>query len=206
MTITIARSPWDIAHGAHTWRYDAHDGSEVTAHFGEVHGPEGRTDGATFLRGYAVDEYGWWHAPATIDPANVRNFHAANGYPNPEPAPFAATPTFEWRRHLIRLVIPDDVARKLAEWKREHWIEIPGVAAGYTPPARRGTWAHRTMAFLHSIASHLTDTNPFVQGESFESMRDEHGHATAGAYDLFVSTYGVCADISNPARGFHFQG
>lgn len=198
----FAYSPVSLMHMNAHWAY-------TTSHGGVVANFDGittLTDGREILTGKAVDEYGWWHRKVTLDCMTVRNLHRAAGYPEPEPAPFRVGIRFEWRHSCLRLVIPDDAARRLRDWKVSHWTEVSGYATGYTAAAKRGSWEHRALAYIHSVQSRTDDDMPFVEGESFESMRDEHGHATPGAYDLMPMTCGVSTNPCNPTTGFHITG
>lgn len=202
--LTAIRSPWELVHMNAHWTYENEAGDEITANFDTV---TPTNDGSTFVSGKAVDEYGWWHRRTVISLDTVKNLRRAVGYKEPEPAPFRVGIGFEWRHSVIRLTIPDDDASRLRKWKADHWTEIPGVADGYSSCPRRGTWEHRALAYLHSMQSHLLDDpHPFIEGESFSSMKDHHGHARPEAWDVFVSTYGVCANVANATGGFHFQG
>lgn len=174
---------------------------EVTARFKDV---TTLGDGRELLSGVCVDEYGWWHRKVHLDLSNVQDLRRVSGSPYPEPAPFAVSVTFEWRPGLIRLTVPDDVARRLDKWRKDHWTEIVGCADGYSATAKRGTWAHRALAYLHSVQSHTTDDMPFVEGVSFASTGDEHGNGKD--YSLLVTTCGIHANTSNPTVGFHFRG
>jgi hypothetical protein len=199
-TIPAIRSPYDLVHMNAYWTWTAATGT-VTGHFDTV---TTLTDGCLILSGTCVDEYGWWHGPINLDFATVADLRRAPGYREPEPAPFPVTVNFEWRRGLIRLAIPDDACRRLRAWKVAHWTEIPGVADGYSADVKRGTWEHRAMSYLHSVQSHVTDSMPFIEGETLASTGDQHGNGKN--YDLLLSTCGIASHPSNPSLGLHFRG
>lgn len=202
----LTQAAWRCVHSNQYWTYQDGTDKTVVANFSDVTVLD---DGTPLLRGTGMDEYGWWHGPLVIDLTKVRNMKAGIHTDGPakkewpEAAPFKVGLHFEWRRGLIRLTIPDDDARRLNEWKRKVWIEIVGMADGYTPAPKRGTWEHKALAYLHSVASHLTDKHPFIEGESFEGSKDEHRNNAD--YGLLVSTFGVVAG-PNPTVGFHFSG
>lgn len=161
--------------------------------------------GGSWLRGKAIDEYGWWHTGLTLATDRLADTEFERvGYQHPDPAPFPVGVGFDWRHGMLRLTVPDDVALRLKAWRDGHWHEIRGVGAGYSDDARRGSWAHRALAYLHSVQCHTTDDLPFIQGESMESQRNEHGHLGSEAYGLLVSTCGVRSSF--PTGGFHFEG
>lgn len=196
-TMTL-KDAWGLIHPLVTYRVPVRTGHAI-AHFDTA---VELTDGRVVVKGTVVDEYGWWHSGFTVE---AHDFDKA-GFDAPQEAPFPVGVNFEWRRGLIRLTIPDDAASRLRIWRNEHWHEFYGYNDGYTDTARRGTWEHKALAYLHSVQSHLTDNMPFIEGESFASMRNEHGHALPGAYDIFVSTSGVRANVAKPNCGFHFAG
>lgn len=208
---TTTKSPraaaYDYAHCNLYWKYTApkgyySDGAQtVIVNFTKV---VELTDGQVVLEAKAIDDYGWWHTGLTVPFKHLAGLERV-GYPLPADAPFPVGMRFEWRHGVIRLTVPDDIARRLKSWSQEHWHEVDGYATGYTDPARHGTWAHRALAYLHSVQSHTTCRYPFVEGESFASMKDQHGNAVAEAYELLVTTCGVTT-AGMPTTGFHFSG
>lgn len=191
-----------LIHSNVHWRFEVPRGHldldsrplSITANFTSA---EATRDGETFLRGKVVDEYGWWHTGLVFSMDRLPEGMERVGYMPPDDAPFSVGMRFEWRHGLLRLVVPNDVALRLNAWRKEHWHEIPGVGDGYSDNARRGTWAHRTLAYLHSVQCHTTDDMPFIEGESFmvDGNRD---------YDLLVTTSGVRCTF--PTVGYHFSG
>lgn len=173
-------------------------GDEIVANFDTVN----ETPRSTFLRGSAVDQYGWWHRELVIELEHVDGLERFHGrIPEPEPAPFTVNMSFDWRRGLIRLVVPDEVAARLKTWTREHWHEFVGMGDGYSDSPESGTWEHRALAYLHSIQSHLRDPYVFIEGESFiPDPQKQHRN-----YDLFVTTSGV-RHGRVPTAGFYFSG
>lgn len=207
-THTPPRKPYDLIHPNMVWSFTMPRGYygtkpvDVVANFQLC---TDLTDGKHLLIGRAIDEYGWWHGPVRVALESLPELERV-GYGEPEPAPFPVTVGFDWRAGLVRLQIPDDVARRLRAWSRAHWHEYVGMGDGYSDSPKRGTWEHRTLAYLHSVQSHLTDDMPFIEGESMHTMRDAHGHLPAAGYDLLVTTCGVKARSGCPTSGFHFTG
>lgn len=195
-------SPQSLVHMNAHWAFTT-SGGPVIANFDTV---TTLTDGTDLLSGKAVDEYGWWHRRVTLAATQVRDLCRVSGYKEPEPAPFPVSVRFEWRHSCVRLVIPDDAARRLRDWKVANWTEVQGAATGYTANAKRGSWEHRALAYIHAVQSRTDDNMPFVEGESFDSMRDEHGRALPAAYDLMPMTCGVSTHPCNPTAGFHITG
>ena len=193
----VARSPYDFVHMNAYYTTKAF-GQEIVVNFDTVN----ENPGSTFLRGSAVDRYGWWHREMVIDLQHVDGLERFRGrYPEPEPAPFTVDMRFEWRRSLVRLVVPDEVAADLKSWTREHWHEFVGMGDGYSDSPEVGTWEHRALAYLHSVQSHLRDPYVFIEGESFiPGPNTLHRN-----YDLFVTTSGV-RHGRVPTAGFYFSG
>jgi hypothetical protein len=193
----VARSPYEFVH-MNAYHTATVAGNEVVVNFDTVN----ETGDTVFLRGSAVDEYGWWHRELVVDLHRVDGMERFRGrIPEPETAPFSVDMRFEWRRGLIRLVVPDEVAARLKTWTREHWHEFVGMGDGYSDSAEPGTWEHRALAYLHSIQSHLRDPYVFIEGESF-IPNPEKLHRN---YELFVTTSGV-RHGRVPTAGFYFSG
>lgn len=194
-------NPWSYVHMNAYWQVDTGYGI-VTANFTTV---EERKD-RTLLRGVAADEFGWWHGPLTICLTPETILVRATRSVMADEAPFRVGVTFDRSRRFLRLTVPDDVARRLNEWKREHWTEFPGVADGSSSCTDKGSWEHKALAYLHAVQSQLADQHTFIEGEGFEGMKDMHGNARPGASDILVSTGGVRVNLANPTIGFHFSG
>ena len=177
--LQVMRSAWSMVHPNINWAFVV-DGRDVLANFDQA------TE--TNVIGSAVDCYGWWHRQMVLNLTHVTGLVRFTGdVPTPEPEPFRVGVRLDFRRDFIRLVVPDDVARRLSDWSEAHWHEYHGIAYGFSDTAEPGSWEHRAMAYLHSIQS-LTrsEVMTMIQGESYTS--------------------GVKASNANPTTGFHFTG
>jgi hypothetical protein len=90
------------------------------------------------------------------------------------------------------MLIADEDARDLIEWKRRTWKEIPGVGHGATAWLGPSHRLHPKLAKMHS-ASPPEDGAFFIAGLSYD---------IEGSYDgtLLVSTCGISQQVSaNPS-------